>query len=210
MQDIQHRPWVDLIQDPEQFEALARDHYQAHCRHTDQDFHVHGPIPVDSAHFLSLPTQELEPFQPAMGQFHRHRPAEFHQTFPDTLRAARLDAESPQLLALQRQLGLDLMHCQLQTQLPGRMVALHTDTNRSLANMLVARGWQQRALVRHMRKHIIYLADWQPGQLFMCGRSVHANWKQGDVLSFPWHMPHSTANTGFHPRPTLFVAGIAL
>jgi hypothetical protein len=200
---------VDFASDVGNFEAQAEKHYRTHCRVRQQDFKLCSRIEVDSEYFLGLETYEKDPFPFAYE--HQSRPEGwFHDKFRYRLIASPTDTKHPTVLDLQKKLKLDVMYCVQQTQQPGHIVSLHVDVNRNLCKQIVEQGLQHQALLRHLRKYIVYLADWQPGQVFMCGRGAHTNWKKGDVLSFEWYMPHSTANAGWHDRPTLFIAGVEL
>ena len=46
----------------------------------------------------------------------------------------------------------------------------------------------------------------QPGQMFNVGRQF-VTWKRGDVVQWPWYMPHATANASNIDRHLLTLIG---
>ena len=56
----------------------------------------------------------------------------------------------------------------------------------------------------------IQLTNWEMGQYWQYGTYNWSHWQAGNVTTFDWqNIPHSTANSGFHPRVTLQITGIA-
>jgi hypothetical protein len=88
----------------------------------------------------------------------------------------------------------------IHVQWPGQLWNLHIDK---------LQKWCPENPERVMRI-FIQLTDWQPGQFWEFGNHHWNQWRAGDVLTFDWqNMPHSTANSGHHPRVTLQLTGIA-
>lgn len=67
--------------------------------------------------------------------------------------------------------------------------------------------FETKSIDDFMNVSIFFLEPWYHGQAFMMGRQVFSNWKQGDVISFPWYMEHSTANLCGKNRNILYLAG---
>lgn len=200
--------WTEFIQDPDQFEIDAAEFYQQHIATQRQDYEYVKNITVDTEYFLSLETWEKNPFNLYVGKFRREYTKDFTDTYTDILVASEPDYQGVDIAKLKQDLNLDELYCLQQTQLPGTLVGQHTDLNRGLSNILVNKGIDTQVKLKHIRKYIVYLDDWAHGQVFMSGRHAFTDWKKGDVMSFPWFMPHSTANAGFKPRPILFIAGV--
>lgn len=200
--------WTEFIQNPDQFEIDADKFYQQHIATEVQDYDYVKNIIVDNEYFLNLKTWEKNPFNLYVGTFRRDYSKEFTDTYTDTLVASEPDYAGPEIARLMQDLNLDELYCLQQTQLPGTLVGQHTDLNRGLSNILVNKGIADKVKLKHIRKYIVFLDDWAHGQVFMSGRHAYTNWRRGDVISFPWFMPHSTANAGFKPRPILFIAGV--
>ncbi len=200
--------WTDLIQDSDQFELMADQCYRQYVETHDLDYTYVKNITVDSEYFSNLTTWEKNPFPEYIGKFRRDYTKEFNDTYKDILIASEPDYNSDVVKKLKFDLNLDEIYCLQQIQLPGALVAHHRDFNRGLSTKLLNQGIDHLVKVSNIRKYIVYLDDWALGQVFMCGRHAYTNWKKGDVMSFPWFMSHSTANTGVCPRPILFIAGV--
>ena len=110
---------------------------------------------------------------------------------------------SPQAQLIANLLDMQLCHVAFNVQLPDRLVGIHIDRNTLFANYT-------DFTIEQLRKCIIYVADWDIGQGVILGKSVHTDWHQGDVIEYPWYMPHATVNSSETSRPILVVEGIGL
>lgn len=200
--------WTEFILDPENFEKVADQYYQQHIKEQSLDYAYVKNIPIDSDYFLKLETWDKNPFNTYVGKFRRDYAKDFTDTYTDILVASEPDYKSATVETLKKNLNLDELYCLHQTQMPGTMVGQHTDLNRGLSNILTEKDIADKVKLKNIRKYIVYLDDWSHGQAFMSGRHAFTDWRKGDVMSFPWFMPHSTVNAGFKPRPILFIAGV--
>ena len=206
--DFDNVLWVDLIL-KEDFQSLAYTLYHQHTQTRELDYTYVKNISIDSDYFASLPAETTKLFNPGLGKFRREYSKEFIDAYIDnTLDQYDPGSESEIMLKLKRDLNLDEMYCMLQIQLPGHMVGQHIDAHRALARILVDKGIDDKVMRKHIRKYAVMLDDWSTGQAFLCGRHAYMNWRKGDVMTFPWYMPHSTTNTGFKSRPLLFITGV--
>lgn len=206
--DLDNLTWTEFISDPAHFEIVAEELYMKHIQDQHLDYEFVKNINVNSSYFLNLDTWEKNPFNLYVGKFRREYTKDFTDTYTDILVASEPDYDSDAVTKLKQDLCLDELYCLQQTQMPGAVVGQHTDLNRGLSNILVNKGIDHKVKLKNIRKYIVYLDDWAHGQVFMSGRHAFTNWHKGDVMSFPWYMPHSTANAGFKPRPILFIAGV--
>lgn len=55
-------------------------------------------------------------------------------------------------------------------------------------------------LTKQIYRGVIFCTDWQIGQVFLSGTEAITNWKQGDTYTFPWFMPHGSANASDQER----------
>lgn len=95
------------------------------------------------------------------------------------------------------------MNCN--TQPPGQVVQNHIDRNRSFVYKVVPDG---NVSVDQCWKYIVFLTDWEPGQVFMIGGSSYMKWEAGQTIKFPWFMHHATANAGWNDRKILVITGM--
>jgi len=104
-------------------------------------------------------------------------------------------------------LGLDYCDVTLNNQASGNQVGVHVDLNRNLFLNFFPEETKD-ATVSQLRKYIVFLQPWDIGQVFCLGASALTQWAQGDVIEFPWYMPHYTANCSKTNRSILFIAGV--
>jgi hypothetical protein len=206
--DLTEITWTEFITDPENFEKQCYELYNQQLQKEGLDYKYEKNILVDADYFLKLKTWERPSFNSYIGPFKRHYNKEFADIYTDILVVSDPDFNSDQIAKLKQDLNLDEIYCLQQTQLPGALVGQHVDLNRALSAMLVEKNLDAKVKLKNIRKYIVYLDNWSHGQVFLSGRHAHTNWRKGDVISFPWFMPHSTANAGLKPRPILFIAGV--
>jgi hypothetical protein len=60
----------------------------------------------------------------------------------------------------------------------------------------------------HIQRHVVFLDEWKWGQIFCFPTSVYANWRMGDMITWPYKTTHSTATAGLAARTALTVTGI--
>lgn len=214
MESINNLNWADLIRDPDYFQSIADQQYQLHVTENENalDYSYVKNISIDVDYYLNLKiTGEKKAVNHTVGQFGRVYTQEYVDAFPNegtVLSVAEPDHSGAQVDELKKHLSLDMIYCLQQTQQPGKMHPLHTDLNRALTNIIADKNLSNKVKVKNIRKYIVYLEDWALGQVFMIGRHACTNWKKGDVISFPWFMPHSTANAGLVARPLIFISGV--
>lgn len=91
-------------------------------------------------------------------------------------------------------------------QVPGKIYSVHIDYNRVLFR-LFAKEQTQDIVAKGIKKFIWFLEDQCTGQFFGVGREC-LTWKAGDIVSWPWYMPHGTANASSQDRPIIMICGI--
>lgn len=201
--------WNNLIMQDD-FELIAWELYKQHTGIKELDYTYIKNISIDADYFLNLPTETKKLYLPTeYGKFIKTYSDAFTDAYiHSTLEKADPDNNSEAMKKLKQELNLDEIYCVLQTQLPGSVVGEHIDRHRQLAQIIDEKGISGKVKRKHIRKYIVMLDDWASGQAFLCGRHAYMNWRKGDVFTFPWYMPHSTANTGLKPRPLLFICGV--
>lgn len=103
--------------------------------------------------------------------------------------------------------NLDLQHAivMLNKQKIGKVVGCHVDYNRSIFNMCKQKNLT--LIAKDIKKFIWFLEDQQIGQFFAVG-NYNVSWKKGDIISWPWYMPHATANSSFYDRDIVFITAV--
>ena len=59
-------------------------------------------------------------------------------------------------------------------------------------------------------RFLVFLENWEPGQIFQFGNYVHTQWKKGEIVTWEWStLPHATWNGSWTKRPALQITGTA-
>jgi hypothetical protein len=91
-------------------------------------------------------------------------------------------------------------------QVPGKIYSTHVDYNRTFFRYL-AKEQVQNNKAKDIKKFIWFLEDQAIGQFIAVGRDCLV-WKAGDIVSWPWYMPHGTANASSQNRPIVMICGV--
>ena len=60
-------------------------------------------------------------------------------------------------------------------------------------------------------RFLVFLENWEPGQIFQFGNYVHTQWKKGEIVTWEWStLPHATWNGSWTKRPVLQITGLSL
>lgn len=116
----------------------------------------------------------------------------------------------PRALALSEGLfGIYDSELKLHTQVCGQLLHLHMDNfaaRLDRKNSFAEMDYDRDAKLVH--RFVVFLNDWQMGQIWVQGTAVHTHWRAGDIISWAWQdIPHGTANLGWHPRYILQFTG---
>jgi hypothetical protein len=88
------------------------------------------------------------------------------------------------------------LRTRVHVQFPGQLFSTHVD-----------KLWHRNPLAPHkMCRMVIFLQDYEPGQVMVYGNSVLTQWRKGDVHIFDTlNIPHSTANMSYSPRAVMII-----
>lgn len=104
----------------------------------------------------------------------------------------------PLFKKLEEKFGIHKCQATLNLQRPANVCGIHLDRYRQY--MLEGPHDYSNTLTKEIFRGIIFCEDWHVGQVFMCGTESLTHWKQGDTFTFPWYMPHGSANAGGKDR----------
>lgn len=115
---------------------------------------------------------------------------------PDMIMYRGSKTVGPKMQKMIDELGIEDYRCKLHIQFPGDMVVMHFDKH------------YEHKDPSNVKRFLIALEDWEPGQFVIFGNDVAMQWKAGDIITFDWeNIPHATANASFHKRPFLQAVG---
>lgn len=114
---------------------------------------------------------------------------------------------------LEKQLKIKHAAARIQTLLPGQMTMEHLDDCDSGYIQLYDFSPEEKTFYRnnpyYVKRFLILMEDWKPGQGIMFGKDVFTDWKKGDTIEWDWvNDVHSTFNTGFWARSLIRLTGV--
>lgn len=115
----------------------------------------------------------------------------------------------PQFQAMSDVLGIVDPMIKFHNQKTGQMLVYHIDnfaarTERENSFKLTPLDTDPEQI----RRFIIMLADWQPGQIWQIGNATWTQWRAGDCITWEWQdLPHATCNMGWWDRPLCQITG---
>ena len=97
----------------------------------------------------------------------------------------------------------------LHTQVTGQLLHLHMDN--FAARLDRKNSFQEMDYDKDatkIRRFVVFLSDWQQGQVWVQGTATWTHWKAGDIISWDWQdIPHGTVNLGWDKRYILQFTG---
>ena len=203
---ISNRKWLDMIKDKDFF-LLAQQEYDKHVSDQQSDFMLHKKLAkLDWEYYMSFNPEQKTFFTKEKKGVVRPDSEQSHVN-TNVMGEHHFRKGERGLEEVKDLLGLDYCDVTLNVQAPGNQVGVHVDLNRNLFLNFFPEETKD-ATVSQLRKYIVFLQPWNIGQVFCLGASAITQWAQGDVVEFPWYMPHYTANCSKADRSILFIAGV--
>ena len=203
---ISNRKWLDMIKDKDFF-LLAQQEYDKHLNDQQDDYTLHKKLAkFDWTYYMSFDPEQKTFFTKEKKGVVRPDSEQSHVN-TNVMGEHHFRKGERGLEEIKALLGLDYCDVTLNNQASGNQVGVHVDLNRNLFLNFFPEETKD-ATVSQLRKYIVFLQPWDIGQVFCLGASALTQWAQGDVIEFPWYMPHYTANCSRTDRSILFIAGV--
>jgi len=203
---ISNRKWLDMIKDKDFF-LLAQQEYDKHLNDQQDDYTLHKKLAkFDWTYYMSFNPEQKTFFTKEKKGVVRPDSEQSHVN-TNVMGEHHFRKGERGLEEIKALLGLDYCDVTLNNQASGNQVGVHVDLNRNLFLNFFPEETKD-ATVSQLRKYIVFLQPWDIGQVFCLGASALTQWGQGDVIEFPWYMPHYTANCSKTNRSILFIAGV--
>ena len=195
-----------MIKDKDFF-LLAQQEYDKHLNDQQDDYTVHKKLAkFDWTYYMSFNPEQKTFFTKEKKGVVRPDSEQSHVN-TNVMGEHHFRKGERGLEEIKALLGLDYCDVTLNNQASGNQVGVHVDLNRNLFLNFFPEETKD-ATVSQLRKYIVFLQPWDIGQVFCLGASALTQWAQGDVIEFPWYMPHYTANCSKTNRSILFIAGV--
>ena len=185
----------------ENFDSICYKAYDEHVQKTDVDFwHIDNITPPS----FNFTEEELGPSRPFFPTTNNGFTRTYIPTAESMMIIKEVDRQGDLASMFKTKFAYDNCKVDLHIQHPGQMVAVHIDYNRSLLGDYPEKS--KELLIREMKRHVYFLQDQEIGQTFTVGRQ-QVSWKAGDIIAWPWYVPHATANASEKDRHILTTIG---
>ena len=188
----------------EELDTVCKDLYEVHKQETDTDWWLVDNINPDFPELENFNKEEInhkKEFFPAQnGEYARKVIPKVNSQ----MLIKELDRKGELTDKVKKLFKYEELVLNLHIQEPGTMIGYHVDYNRSLFRDYPEKS--RTLLIKNMRRYVWFLQDWQCGWMFNVGRQF-ITWKKGDLVQWPWYMPHATANASEADRHLLTLIG---
>ena len=193
--------WLDLI---DNIDGLTEISFKIWRENLDlPQFEYTGRIDLDFSNILAM--------EPPEEPFHNQTMGEITQTLHDGMRKNNqigrheFDGTHSIHQSIREKFSIEKTQVYLNVQSPGNVCGIHIDKYRT--HMTRGEHDFSQTLTKDMFSGVVFCDDWQVGQVFISGNKTITEWKQGDTYTFPWYMPHGSANASAHDRYLLQFVG---
>ena len=192
--------WLDVVDDIDRLDRIAYETWRQHigselCAYT-------GKIGLDFAKILSLRPGKVPFHTPDIG----NKVMSIHKGMEgNEILRHKFPYDDPIHQEIEKKFGIRKSYAILHVQEPGTLVGIHIDKYRR--HMTHGQYDFSETTVAQIYRAIIFCQDWQVGEVFMAGTQALTDWKQGDAYTFPWYVPHGSANGGRHNRYVIQCVG---
>ena len=201
LEKYENTRWLELIDDIDGLTDLSMNIWKDNPELPQ--FEYTGMIDMDFDQVLAMKPKE-EPF-------HNQTMGKIGQTMHkgmihnNAIGRHEFEFDHPIHIPIQLKFGIDKTQVYLNVQSPGNVWGIHIDKYRTH----MTRGHHDftDTKTKDIFSGVVFCSDWQIGQVFMSGYETITKWKKGDTFTFPWYIPHGSANAGKHDRYLLQFVG---
>ena len=203
LEELENTKWLDLAKaDPQILKAKLQELWKE--RIGQPQITYAGKIDIDFEEILSLDPEDA--FFHPVGTRDDSQSYSLHQGCADNMMGIhQFPNDHDTNKKLSEKFGLKQVGVQLFLQRPANLVGVHYD---KYGNHIQGGEYDfSETLTKEIYRGVIFCTDWEIGQVFLSGTEAITNWKQGDTYTFPWYMPHGSANASDKDRYLLRFLG---
>lgn len=192
--------WLEVVDDIDRLDRIAYETWR-HNMDSEQCTYT-GKIDLDFERILSLRPDKVPFHTPDIG----NKVMSIHKGMEgNEILRHKFPYDDPIHQDIKNKFGIDKSYAILHVQEPGSLVGIHIDKYRR--HMTNGHFDFSNTTVAQIYRAIIFCQDWQVGEVFMAGTQALTDWKQGDTYTFPWYVPHGSANGGRNNRYVIQCVG---
>ena len=201
LEELNNMLWLDILESG-RLEELSDEAYEIHTQLGLDDYTF-----VKNQAFCNFSinenTLEVDRFNPVRDGITRPIPPGAENA---ELKIHTFGPIGPVAEFVKKSLNLQFCLPVYNLQRPGKIFSVHRDYNRSLTRT-VDTELSKTLKAKDFKKFIWFLEDQLLGQFFGAGQHC-LSWKAGDIVCWPWYMPHGTANASLQDRPIIMISAI--
>lgn len=193
-EELENTKWLDIVNSHADRMQLKLEQLWMEHIHEPQMTYT-GRIDMDFSDVLALSPEDTD-FHPRVRTLNGYS---LHEGCTDNKMGRYVFPKDHWLLKkLCDKFGLTKAKAELFLQRPANMVGVHYD---KYGKHVLDSGLDfSNTLTKELYRGVIFCTDWQVGQVFLCGTEALTQWKKGDTYTFPWYMPHGSANASDKER----------
>jgi len=194
IEKYENTKWLDLIEDIDGLTEISMGIWRENI--DGPQYEYTGKIELDFNEILKL--------QPTEEPFHTQAISKIGQTLHEGMiknnQIGRHEFDNDHVIhqSIKKKFNIDKTQVYLNVQSPGNVCGIHIDKYRT--HMTRGDFDFSETLTKNIFSGVVFCNDWSVGQVFISGNDTITEWKQGDTYTFPWYMPHGSANAGADNR----------
>jgi len=201
LEKYENARWLDLIDDIDGLTDLCM-----------KIWHENPDLPqCEYTKEIDLNFSEILSLNPAEEPFHNQTMGKIGQTMHDgmvknnAIGRHEFAKDHPVHKPIQEKFNIGKTQVYLNVQSPGNVCGIHIDKYRT--HMTRGDYDFSETKTKDIFSGVVFCDDWKIGQVFISGNKIITGWKQGDTYTFPWYIPHGSANAGADNRYLLQFIG---
>ena len=203
LKELEQTTWLDLAKaDPKTLKVRLQGLWKESIGQPQITYT--GKIDIDYEEILALDPDDA--FFHPVGTRNDSQSYSLHQGCADNMMGIHQFPKDHNInKKLSEKFDLTQVGSQLFLQRPANLVGVHYDKySRHTADGEYFNGLINEkvgdTLTQQIYRGVVFCTDWEIGQVFLSGTEAITNWKQGDTYTFPWYMPHGSANASDKER----------
>jgi hypothetical protein len=193
--------WLDLLKDIDGLTELCMKIWRENLDLPQYEYA--GKIELDFEEILKLKVNEEAFHSQSISKIRQT----LHQGMVKNNQIGRHEFTKDHVIhgSIKKKFKIDKTSVYLNVQSPGNLCGIHIDKYRT--HVTRDDFDFSKTITKNIFSGVVFCNDWSVGQVFITGNDTITGWKQGDTYTFPWYMPHGSANAGAENRFLLQFVG---
>ena len=204
LEELENTKWMDIVKtNADRFQIKLEELWRNSINNPNlPQITYTGNIDINFKEILALDPEDTF-FHPTVRKLNGYS---LHQGCADNMMGRQqFDEDHWMHKTVSEKFGLTKTRVELFLQRPANIVGVHYD---KYGNHVQGSKYDfSETLTKQIYRGVVFCTDWEIGQVFLSGTEALTGWKQGDTYTFPWYMPHGSANASDKERYLLRFIG---